>query len=123
MNDFHVVEVGDGLESLSDNNDSIALCEPSTLADSFKQFSTGCQFGDNVKVLGALEPFIESDNVWMIEPFEEVHFIIDHVFMAFDGLFGDDFDCDGAVGSCCFLDNAIPGISLQTTGTHVPAPE
>jgi hypothetical protein len=115
MNDFHAVEIGNGLENFLDDGDRVVLCEPSAFADSFKEFSSGSQFGDNVKVLAALEPFFESDNMGMMKSLEEIHFVVDHVFMTFDILFRNDLDGYRAIWAYCLLDNSVTRVvSLAT---------
>jgi hypothetical protein len=107
MNDFHAVEIGNRLENFPDDGDRVVLREPSALTDSLKEFSSGRQFGDNVKVFAALEPFFESDNMGMMKSFEEIHFVVDHVFMTFDILFRDNLDGYGAVWAICLLDDSV----------------
>jgi hypothetical protein len=59
-------------------------------------------------VFRTFEPFIESNNVRMIESFEKIHFFIDHMFVTFHILFRDNFDSDRAIGSFRLLDYSIP---------------
>lgn len=107
VNDFHAVEIGNCLENFLDDGDRVVLREPSALTDSLKEFSSGRQFGDNVKVPAALEPFLEPDNMGMMKSLEEIHFVVDHVFMTFDILFRDNLDGYGAVWAICLLDDSV----------------
>jgi hypothetical protein len=114
MNDFHVVEICDCFESFSDDRDGITLSESSAFTDPFEEFSSCSQFCDDVKVPTALEPFVEFHDMGMMESFEQVHFIVDHVFVALDILFGDDLDGNRSIGSLCFLDYSVAvGLELR----------
>lgn len=107
MNDFHAVKICNSFQGLFDDKDGIPLGESPIVTDSFKQFASSGQFGDNVKVLRALEPFVESNNMGVIESFEEVHFLVDHMLVTFDILLRDDFDCYRTIGSFCLLNYSI----------------
>jgi hypothetical protein len=108
VDNLHIVEILDGFQCFLDDKDGVALSEPSLITDPFKKPTPGSQFGDDVKVLCALEPFIEFDNVGMVESLEEIHFVVDHVFVTLYILLCNDFDGHRAFGALSLLDYAIP---------------
>lgn len=108
VDNLHVVEIGDGFQCFLDDKDGVALSEPSLITDSLKKFTPCSQFGDDIKVLCALEPFIEFDNVGMVESLEEIHFVVHHMFVTLYILLCNDFDGHRAFRTLSLLDYAIP---------------
>jgi len=101
------VEVGNSLQCLLNNRDSIALSKPATVADPLKEFTSSSQFGDYVKVFGAFEPFVEFDDVGVVESLEEIHFVVDHMFVALDIFLCNDLDSHKTVGSVSLLNYSV----------------
>jgi hypothetical protein len=108
VDNLHIVEIRNGFQCFLDDKDGVALSEPSLITDTLKELTPCCQLGDDVKVLCALEPFIEFDNVGMVESLEEIHFVVDHMFVTLYILLCNDFDGHRAFGTLSLLDYAIP---------------
>ena len=107
MDNLPAVEVGDRLQRLFDNRDGVAFGELATVTDSLEEFTSSSQFGDNVKVFGALEPLVEFDDVGMVELLEEIHFIVDHMFVALDIFLRNDLDSHSTVGPVSLLNYSV----------------
>ena len=107
MNNLLAVEVGNCLQCLLNNRDSITLSKLATVTDPLKEFTSSSQLGDNVKVFGAFEPFVEFDDVGMVESLEEINFVVDHMFVALDIFLCNDLDSHRTVGSISLLNYSI----------------
>jgi hypothetical protein len=107
VDNLHIVKIGNGLQRFLHDKDGVALSELSAITDTLKELTSCSQFGDYIKVLCALEPFMEFDNVGMIESLEEIHFVVDHMFVPLDILLCNDLDGYRALGALSLLDYAI----------------
>ena len=107
MDNLHVMKIGDSFQGVFDDEDGIAFGEFATFTDSLEKLTSCCEFCDDVKVLGALKPFIEFNNVRVVETFEKVHFVVDHVLVALDIFLCNDLDGHRSIWSVGLLNYSI----------------
>lgn len=93
MRDLLAMAVGDCQEDLLDNRSSLFLVKTLHAENSIEQFLAITQLCHKVDLVFALIDFIEAQNVWVVQVFQDINLVHEtHALLLAHAQFVDDFD-------------------------------